>query len=95
MHQANVHWSKGQPDLAEPLYRRVLEIDSGAVGAYNNLGVVYQEQGKLDQAYELYSKVHTPKENLHNISRISSRFSLSFHIHTMTSITYQDHIICV
>ena len=62
--QALVHETKGEYDLAEPLYQRSLSIREKALGpdhpdvgtSLNNLAGLYRAQGKYDLAEPLYQR---------------------------------------
>ena len=43
-------------DLATDYYRKAIELDPGYVPAYNNLGDVLRDQGKLDEAIDYYRR---------------------------------------
>ncbi|MGE4357633.1 MAG: tetratricopeptide repeat protein, partial [Candidatus Omnitrophota bacterium] len=66
-------FSKGEVFLALGLYRRAeeeyrlgLQINPRVAGFYNNLGVIYQNEGKIDLAIEYYRKAQEIDPNLHN-----------------------------
>jgi predicted TPR repeat methyltransferase len=52
--QAKSHHEAGDWDLAESLYREALTDELEAFKAYNNLGNVLEQQGKLQEAIEAY-----------------------------------------
>eukprot|EP00301_Raphidiophrys_heterophryoidea_P003694 c11657_g1_i3.p1 GENE.c11657_g1_i3~~c11657_g1_i3.p1 ORF type:complete len:300 (-),score=84.35 c11657_g1_i3:56-955(-) len=56
MNQANVEWSLGHHEAAEKGYLEALARDPKRAGAYNNLGVIYQQQDKLKKAYHMYQQ---------------------------------------
>ena len=47
----------GNPTAAEPLYRKVLEIEPGHVDARHLLGVVALQTGRAQEATELLERV--------------------------------------
>ena len=57
-------------DEAEDVYRKALEINraegrqEGMAEDYNNLGNVYQERGRLDEAEQMYRRALAIFENL-------------------------------
>ena len=71
--KAQCHHQLGQLDEAEEAYRQQVELASqaGAHAAYNNLGLVLKDQGKLADAAEMFRKAvrqmpegHVPHRNL-------------------------------
>jgi tetratricopeptide (TPR) repeat protein len=54
---------KGDLDLAEALYQKVLTLDSGHVRALNNLGVVYMGQKKREKAIAVLGRAVVLKKD--------------------------------
>lgn len=53
---ANAWQALGRGDAARNLYRSLLQEDANNVAIWNNLGVVFREQGQLDEAEACYRK---------------------------------------
>lgn len=51
-----IYYLDGQPNLAEPEYRKALELNPFEQMAHNNLGLIYMHQGRLRDAEEEYRK---------------------------------------
>jgi tetratricopeptide (TPR) repeat protein len=62
---AELYRSQGKYEEAEPLYKRVIEIDKKTLGkdhpdvatTLNNLALLYDSQGKYEEAEHLYKRV--------------------------------------
>jgi Tfp pilus assembly protein PilF len=46
----------GQTDKAVAMYQQAIKIRPEATGPYNNLGVIFQRQGKLQEAEKMFRK---------------------------------------
>jgi len=47
---------KTDPELAEELYKQAIEKDSSFYYAYNNLGILYSDNGRQQEAFDMYQK---------------------------------------
>src|SRR5712691_5645556 len=59
----------GKLAQAESLYRQVIVLNPGHVGAHNNLGVVFMDQGKPNEAIACYRealRLNPNYANAHN-----------------------------
>ena len=48
--QGNEYYSQGKYEQAIDSYQKAIELDSDHSPTYNNLGIIYQDQGKIDDA---------------------------------------------
>ena len=54
--------AKGNFKEAEEYYKKAIEVDGNYAGAYEELGRLYREQGREEEAERLESKVGGKKE---------------------------------
>jgi len=54
--RAEFHYYAGHDQDAIQDYKKVLELDSTNIDAINTIGLIYQEQGKIDLAIETYER---------------------------------------
>lgn len=47
---------KTNPKLAEELYKQAIEKDPSFYYAYNNLGILYSDNGRSQEAFDMYQK---------------------------------------
>jgi len=55
--KANEYFANGDYSSAEIEYKNVLQLDSGIPDAIGNLGLIYQSQGRLRQAYPFLNQM--------------------------------------
>ena len=49
-----IAYQVGKHEISVNLITNAIEIDSQQVEAYNNLGIVFKEQGKLEESVQAY-----------------------------------------
>ncbi len=47
---------KSNPILSEELYKKAIEKDANFYYAYNNLGILYSDNGRQQEAFDMYQK---------------------------------------
>ena len=53
----NLELAESHGDLAETLFKKIIEIDNRFVPAYGNLAVIYERKGKKDEAIKYLNKL--------------------------------------
>jgi len=71
MELANYYGAK-RSDLGLQLLKKILQIDLKNSGAWNNLGILYEEVGTYEQVVEAYKKSIEAKPNLNAYMNLSS-----------------------
>ena len=59
-----LYLQSGNPDAATTFLKETIKLKPDHVEAHNNLGTVFQNQGKLDEAVESYNKSNKSRTGL-------------------------------
>ena len=54
----------GMPDLAITAFKKVISLKPDYADAYNNLGIAYQNQGRIEEAIEAFTKALSIQHDL-------------------------------
>ncbi len=70
-------WKLNEVEDAKELFEQVLRIDETYVGTYYHLGHLWEMQGQLTKAMEVYAKgmeIAKAKKDMHALSELRSAF---------------------
>ena len=69
------HYALGNLDLAIDLYNKAISLNPKYAISYNNIGMIYQDQGNYEKALEYYSKCLAIDEEIGNKKRMGNSYN--------------------